>query len=767
MSKPFQKAETLALLETGQYDLALQQALAWLKYSAEDCDALYVSGLAFLFTGQFEKSIDYLQQAIKQKPDNAVYIANLGIAYLRSGQIDSAIKHLKQAIKKQPDYEQAHYNLGSAYIKNHQAKLAVTHYKLLSGQHPDDAEYLCALADAIRETGQWLSSINLYKKVLQLDKNHYRAHTNMGPLMMHLGQLDDAVKYCKRAIELCPEQIIARKNLGDCHLQMEQLDDAMEAYADAYEIDNNNVELCVAIGNVWLETAEHAEAFSWYLKANQIDEENIAALCGLANIEREINNLPQALTLLQELHEREPENIDVLLSLSDALWDDGDAQAALQHLNTVQKLQPQRTAVHAKIGHILASAGDVKAALQQYQTALEQNPHCVPALSGLATTLRGKLENKYITSIQALLDKKTTSADTEPRKSKSRNLKARTFQPGALKAGALAALHNGLAFYYDGCRQYEKATFHMQQANHFQWAHKSIRGWQYEADKHEDYISSLIETFNPEYFTSFAAIDNDSVDNSRASNNSEVPVFIIGMPRSGTTLSEQILASHKNVLGIGERNFAAQSFNQIKHNQQTDKQANDFEFLTSLTEAEIKSVSQTYLSKLEDLTRRANKPNVSRVVDKMPDNYSQLGWILTLFPKAKIIHLQRDPQAVALSCWMTQFASIRWACHKEHLVHRIQQYQRIMQHWRNVIPDRFIEVSYEQLVENQQAESRRLIEYIGLQWDENCLQFYQSDRLIRTASITQVRQPIYKSSVSHWKAYQPYLSDLFSPFRTS
>ena len=154
---------------------------------------------------------------------------------------------------------------------------------------------------------------------------------------------------------------------------------------------------------------------------------------------------------------------------------------------------------------------------------------------------------------------------------------------------------------------------------------------------------------------------------------------------------------------------------------------------------------------------------MTRIVDKMPDNYSQLGWILTLFPKAKIIHLQRDPQAVALSCWMTQFASIRWACHKEHLIHRIQQYQRIMQHWRNVIPDSFIDVSYEQLINNQRQESERLIKYIGLDWDENCLQFYQSEQLIRTASITQVRQPIYKKSVSRWKSYRPYLSDLFNP----
>ncbi|RKZ65372.1 MAG: hypothetical protein DRQ44_08170 [Gammaproteobacteria bacterium] len=766
MPTSFQKAEILALIKTGQYDLALQQALAWLKYSADDCDALYISGLAYLFTGQVEKSIHYLQLAVNKKPDNAVYIANLGIAFLRSGDIDSAIKHLKQAVKIQPDYEQAHYNLGSAYIKNRQAELAIAPYQWLSTQQPDNAEYLCALADAIRETGSWLAAIKLYKKVLQLDTNHYRAHTNMGPLMMHLGQLDDAVKHCKRAIELSPEQTIARKNLGDCYLQMEQLDNAMEAYADAYEIDNNNAELCVAIGNVWLETAEHAEASSWYLKANQIDEENVSALCGLANIEREMSNLPQALALLQALHEKEPENIEVLLSLSDTLWDDGDAQTALQHLKTVQELQPQRTAVQVKIGNILASAGDVKSALKQYRTALEQTPLCIPALSGLATTQRGKLDNNVVKSMQALLEKKTTAAKIKTGKAKSRNvkpaaLKSGIVKPATIKPGAQASLHNGLAFYYDGCEQYEKAAFHMQQANHFQWLHKSIRGWSYQADKHEDTISRLIETFNHDYFKSFAAIENDSTENNNTGINSDVPVFIIAMPRSGTTLSEQILARHKNVLGIGERNFAAQSFNQ-----QTGSQPENFDFLKKLSAGKISTIRQNYLKKLQQLAEQSGKADVYRIVDKMPDNYSQLGWILTLFPTARIIHLQRDPQAVALSCWMTQFGSIRWACHKDHIVHRIQQYQRIMQHWREVIPDRFIEVSYEQLVENQLQESKRLIDYLGLDWDENCLQFYESDRLIRTASITQVRQPVYQKSVSRWKSYQPCLADLFDAFST-
>jgi hypothetical protein len=160
---------------------------------------------------------------------------------------------------------------------------------------------------------------------------------------------------------------------------------------------------------------------------------------------------------------------------------------------------------------------------------------------------------------------------------------------------------------------------------------------------------------------------------------------------------------------------------------------------------------------------KAGLPDAERVVDKMPDNYSLLGWILTLFPNAKIIHCRRDPRDVALSCWMTQFGAIRWASHKEHLVHRIAQYQRLMAHWREVIPGKFIELDYEHLVANQEAESRRLIDGLGMEWEPECLSFYDSDRLVRTASITQVRQPIYNRSVAKWERYAPYLSDLFDP----
>ena len=720
------KTSVLKLLNVGKLDEACQQAQLLIDNSPMDGEVQYLFGLTRLMTDDFTTAIKWLEKSVAKKSDNEVYTLNLGVAYLRNKNYKQAIKFLEKAVALEPKYERARYNLGSAYIEDNKPELAIKHYQQLSIDSPKNADYLCALADAIRETGKWHKSINLYKKAIAIDDNLARAHTNMGPLMMHLNQLEQAVEHCKKAIELKPDEITAHRNLGDVYVQMEELDEAMECYANAYDIDPESADLCVAIGQVWLEISDHHEASSWYQKALLIDEDNILAQCGIANILRDSGQLLKALEVLLPLLEKEPENVDVLLSVADTLWEDGDAETALDHLRTVKKLQPQRTTLHAKIGLILSSAGDVDKALEEYHIALEQSPNCIPALNGLATSQKGKLDHDYVKAMETLLTNKK------------------------LRAGSLASLHSGLAFYYDSKKEYEKAAGHMKDANKFQWEHKSKRGWEYDIKKQEQHITRLIETYTPEYFEKVRHLGNSD----------ETPTFIVAMPRSGTTLTEQILARHSKVLGIGERNFAGQSFNQFISKGEEESEE-DLSHLQNITKEDIESISKRYLTKLQELKDKAGKSDALRVVDKMPDNYSLIGWILTVFPNAKIIHAKRDVCDIALSCWLTQFGSIRWACHEGHLSARIKQYQRIMEHWHKVIPDRFIEMNYEDLVANQEDESKRLIDYIGLEWDEDCLRFFESDRIVRTASITQVRRPIYTQSVARWKPYKKYIAGLF------
>jgi hypothetical protein len=144
----------------------------------------------------------------------------------------------------------------------------------------------------------------------------------------------------------------------------------------------------------------------------------------------------------------------------------------------------------------------------------------------------------------------------------------------------------------------------------------------------------------------------------------------------------------------------------------------------------------------------------------MPDNYSLLGWLAVLFPRARFIYCRRDLRDVALSCWTTNFAEIRWANDLDHLARRIQQHQRVMDHWRKVLPVPLLEVDYEAMVNDQEGQSRRLIDWLGLDWDERCLTFYQTERLVRTASVAQVREPIYRRSVARWQRYEEMLAPL-------
>ncbi len=745
MPSHFKKSEILALLKAGQYQLAHQQAQAWLTDSPADPEAKYIVGVSCLHSERLSESIELFQQALNQQPDNVSYLTNLGIAYLRSGQVSDAISTLEKANRQQQIYEPALYNLGCACLENNQTQTAIKVFTRLLQLKPDNTDYLCALADSFRATNQWARAIKYYRKTLCVEKDHLRAHANLGPILMHMGCLDEALKHCQRAVMLeqnIGQTQLSKKNLGDCYMQMERLDEAMESYADAYDLDNDNADLCAAIGRVWLETNELSEACSWFEKAQRLDNDCITATCGLAMIDKELNRYSQALARLKPVHARNPENIDYLLCLADILWDNADTAGALECLYTIRRLQPQRAVILCKIAQILASTGAVNEAVKQYLLALKQAPLCVPALSGYATMSGASCKMQYITTMLELLNSNSTGI------------------------GATATLHSGLAYYYDDAHDYERAATHMQQANKYQRQYKKIRGWRYNRLKHQHSIDRLIKIFSLEYFRHLPAppARAQSTDKREAKTRIETGInhlsdkliFIVSMPRSGTTLVEQILSSHKNILGIGEQNFAAESYTAYRQILKSRNESRHY-----LPEVELDMLRKEYLSKIQALKKQSGKPDACRVVDKLPDNYKFIGWITTLFPAAKIIHVQRNPKAVSLSCWKTQFGSIRWANHEKDIVHRITQYQRIMQHWRKTIPERLFELHYENLVANQEEESRRLLDYTGLEWDENCMTFQTSEQTIRTASVTQVRKPLYTHATSRWSKYENLVPELF------
>ena len=263
--------------------------------------------------------------------------------------------------------------------------------------------------------------------------------------------------------------------------------------------------------------------------------------------------------------------------------------------------------------------------------------------------------------------------------------------------------------------------------------------------EHMRFISGLIDAFDPAFFQRLAG----------AGLRTERPVFIVGLPRSGTTLVEQILASHSRFFSAGELLLTRDSFQAIP--ELVGSKESPVSCIRHLTDAVVRQLAENHDQRLSALAGG----QADRISDKMPENYLHLGLLATLFPDAVFIHCRRDLRDVATSCWLTPFQSLHWTNDKEQIALRFQQYDRLMHHWQAVLPATIHEVSYEDTVGDLETVARRLLGACGLEWEPACLDFHKTNRPIRTASVSQVREPLYGTSIGRWKNYDTELADLF------
>ncbi|EDY17806.1 sulfotransferase [Chthoniobacter flavus Ellin428] len=672
-----------------------------------------------------QRAAQHLEHAIRLDPREPIYHCNLGEARRALQEMDKAIESFRQALALKPDYLTAALNLGSAYFatKNYAAALAA--FDRAIEISPANALAPAYRADALRELGQLREAIHGYEEALEIDPDLPHAVGNLGLLLLGVGQPERAVELARRATELEPHSGTAWMNLGNVLRSLDRLEEAMDAFAQAQEKMPDSAELCTLIGGIWQETDDLIQAESWYEKALEAEPGRLETRCALASTVAAAGDSTAAVEEFRQIVAEHPESFEAQLGLGNALWEEGEAEGAVAAMRAAAALRPENAGALASLASIQASAGDVEEANASNRAALAINPRCIPALSNLALNLRGKLPEADAHTMEDLLAAKW------PRQ------------------GARASVHFGLAHYWDGRKEYVRAGEHAVAANALHSEFKRERGWHYEPVEYEQHIGQLISAFSPEFFRRTQGMGRDS----------EAPVFIVGMPRSGTTLTEQILASHPHVFGAGERNFAGRVFHSLPA--LLDRTTESAECLTDVGAAEIRALADWHLEQLQTLVEKAGgSKSVERIVDKMPDNYSLLGWIVTAFPKARIIHCRRDVRDVAVSCWMTPFKEIRWAFDLRHIGQRILQYERIMEHWRKVLPVPMLEIDYEETVADQAGQTRRLLDFVGLPWDDACLEFHRTERLVRTASVTQVRQPIYKRSLERWRHYEPVLGPL-------
>ncbi len=703
--------------QQGQLDEAARLYQAVLAAQPGHPEAWHLLGVVAHQKGDHARAVELIGRAIAVNPRDATYHANLAEAYRALGRLEQAVAGCRAALRLRPHYAEAANNLGMALLGQGKTDDAIAQFREALRLKPDYALACNNLGNALRLRGDLDGALAHFRHAVELGPDQAEGHSNLGQLLLERHQPHEALPHLEAAVRLRPDLAEVHNNLGNALRELGRTAAARQAYARALHINPRLAMTCNNMGQALQEENALDEARRWYERALELDPSSARFRCNLAGLLAEQENYDAAADGYRLALGLDPAYAEAHCGLGGVRHEQGLFAEAEAHYREALRCNPDLPAAHAALGRLREELGDSAGAETCWRTALRLDPRQAGAHAQLATLLRDKLPDEDLAAL--------------------RNLLADPDLPDARRA----ALQFGLAQVQDARGAYEEAAELLRQANALALSVACRRGQGYDPAEHARFAAGMTAACTPAFFERVRGFGVES----------ERPIFIVGLPRSGTTLTEQILASHSQVHGAGELRLAREDFESLC------PQADAVEALARLDGTTARRLGERHLGRLRELN--ADRP---RVADKMPDNYLYLGLLAALFPRAKFIHCRRDLRDVAVSCWMTNFRHIRWANAPDHIAGRFEEYRRLMEHWRRVLPVPVLEVDYEETVADLEGVARRLVDWCGLDWEPACLAFYEGQRPVRTASVTQVRQPIYQRSVARWKNYERSLGSLLA-----
>ena len=500
---------------------------------------------------------------------------------------------------------------------------------------------------------------------------------------------------------------------------------AAQGYAAILRADPTHADAWHLSGLLAHQSGRSFDAMDYILRAIELNFTNAEYWSNLAAIRMALGQWMPAL-------EAADHAIAISESMTAAYFQKGRAHAKLgQSGEAMTALQEARRGgfdpalVLLEIGTLLQSMGDLAGSVNSLEESLQINPHqpsVLLSLSRLVTTSQYRFSAVQLQLMDGMLERSQTAKDR-------------------------ARIAFALAAHFDRVGQYANAFEHWTAGNECSRQFKGVQGNPYDPAERTRRVDDLIAVFTSHFLESLQPVSD-----------SQRPIVVVGMPRSGTSLIEQILSSHPEVSAGGELSFWPVAFEQKFGPPETRSK------LKAITNEWRKSTADNYDALLTQIS-----PHAQRIVDKMPGNYLNLGLIARAFPNATIIHCCRDPRDVCLSCYGQLFDDVQLQLSTSNLAWLAQQYQdyaRLMQHWHSVMPGRIIDICYERLVQDPEAQVRRLLKECQLSWSEDCLSFHRNQRTVQTASVVQVRQPLYSSSRGRWAKYETQLQPLSDQLRT-
>jgi tetratricopeptide (TPR) repeat protein len=661
-----------------------------------------------------------LRQALAINPQAAEVHNNLGVALAALGRRADAAKEYEQAIAAQPSHVEALNNLGLLHLSAQRPNEAAALFEKALSQRPGSPEVHCNLGNALAALKRHDSAISHYQQALSLKPDGAEAHHNLGIALAAVDRRQEAVASFEKAISLKPAYAAAHGQLAKVLGELGRYDEAIGHAQAALAANDNVAETHNDLGNLLVGQGRHAEAIVHYQKALALKPDFAEPHNNLGNVYVALLRYDKALAHFEMALALKPDFAAAMTNLGRALSEVHRIEEALIWYQKAVALHPDMAAVHVRLGDILQSLGRLDEARSAYETAVKLAPTNGGYYRSLSEAKRFTADDAHLADMEGL---------------------AQSLE--SLSQNDQIGLHFALGKAYADLDRHQDAFDHYLKGN-------TLKRGQLNYDE----AASLTRLERIQ-----TVISADLVQHRHDGGEpSDLPVFIVGMYRSGTSLVEQVLASHPQVFGGGELRDLPQLLSEIDR-----KHAGRGAFpelIPELAGSELRQLAADYLKRV-----RAFGQAAERITDKMPANFALVGLIYLILPGAHIIHVRRDPVDTCWSCYTHLFArtALNWSYDLGELGRYYRAYASLMDHWRRVLPAGFmLEVQYEDLIAEFEPQAKRLVEFCRLNWDERCLAFHKTERAVSTASAAQVRQPIYRSAVGRWLPYKEMLGPLLT-----
>ncbi len=602
-------------------------------------------------------------------------------------------------------------SLASAVAHHQAGRLAEAEalYRQILTTVPDHPDALHLLGVLAHQTGHAEAAVELIRRAIAMGNRVPEIYTNLGLVLQALGRFDEAAEAFLRVTALRPDLAEAHQTLGSLRQRQGRFEEAEADYRRALALKPDLAEAHLNLGLLAKTAGRPVAAEAWYRQVLVLRPDHPGALMNLGNALHDQGRLAEAVAHYRRALTIMPDYAEAHLNLGNTLMALGDGEAALAGYERALALKPDLAEAWNNRGHILREQGDLAPALAAFERALALRPDYAEAHYNRADLKRFHAGDPDLAALEAL------AADT-----------------GRQPPGGAVFLHFALGKALEDAGDAPRAFDHFVRGN----ALKRSR-LDYDETATRALFDRIAAVFDAGLFERRRGVGDPSIR----------PIFVVGMPRSGSTLVEQILASHPEVLGAGELRALAAVGDELPYP----------EGVPELDAAAFARLGQAYLARLPPLPAGR-----TRITDKMPGNFLHIGLIRLILPNARIIHTVRDPLDTCLSCFTRLFVDHQeFSFDLAELGRYYRGYQALMAHWRRVLPeDAILDVRYEAVVEDLEGQARRLLAHCGLSWDDRCLAFHQTHRPVRTASAAQVRQPLFRSSLERARRYQGRLEPL-------